>query len=854
MSTIEINAPATRVPLRASSTDIHPNAKWSQNGITVAGGNGWGSQTNQLYYPLGLYVDDDRTIYVADHLNHRIVKWKSGATNGKVVAGGNEYGNGAHQLNRPVDVIIGKESDSLVISDRDNKRVVRWPRLNGTSGETIISNIACVGLTMDDNGSLYVVDDEKHEVRRYQIGDTKGTVVAGGNGEGNRSDQLSEPRYVFVDRDHSVYVSDGVNHRVMKWEEGAKQGIVVAGGQGQGNSLAQLNNPQGVVVDQLGTVYVTDDGNHRIMRWPNGATQGSVIVDGNGKGAQSNQLNYPIGLSFDRHSNLYVVDWGNHRVQKFNIEHLVNHDTLEQYNKQLQDKTTNTGEKRAPPSDDDDTNVMNMDKRTIYDNNNQQQGQFNISDQALTYAVENNLPSIKIECSPRLEDREQAKKFVINFFKCIADIFRKKYPGNLQPLGFHHWWINTTGNILYGVVNDIDLCIYLCDIKHYPTKIDNVTIRPDPPKRLPPQNNIVIKFIPNELCKDDIKEEIKNLYPSIYTIDNMMGTMGSNSRHIRVEFWQKDDYFKIINDGKIGLQGQVFEVEEYLPPPKILICSKCNTPDHAEKVCLALNDICRRCGQNRNNGDKHNECSVLCHHCGGNHMVTDYKCPIIVKFRQQFLIRLKHDQSKLPPNIKIFIPVDCRVNGDRNRILTTQNSTESRHSIPSRPPAINPWTTNQNMYKETPYNNQIDQTIKTLVNELAETKKNFETEREKIKNCYEKQIQCIQQGWVMLQQQVQTQNQCITLMSAMIKDNISTMNQLFSTITTINETMKSKCSDELDRNKIEMSQMIINSILNHFKNLNDSYTKQEYNLTLIMNKQSTIFETALNSILSSIHE
>ncbi|CAF5162236.1 unnamed protein product, partial [Rotaria sp. Silwood1] len=75
-------------PLRASSTDIHPNAKWAQNGITVAGGNGDGSGTNQLNSPWGLYVYDDQTIYVADCWNHRIVEWKSGATNGKVVAGG----------------------------------------------------------------------------------------------------------------------------------------------------------------------------------------------------------------------------------------------------------------------------------------------------------------------------------------------------------------------------------------------------------------------------------------------------------------------------------------------------------------------------------------------------------------------------------------------------------------------------------------------------------------------------------------------------------------------------------------------------------------------------------------------
>ncbi|CAF5056369.1 unnamed protein product, partial [Rotaria sp. Silwood1] len=291
-------------PLRASSIDIHPNAKWSQNGITVAGGNGYGSGTNQLYFPMGLYVDDDQTIYIADLYNHRIVEWKSGATNGKVAAGGNGDGNEAHQLNNLLDVIIDKESDSLIISDCGHNRVVRWPRRIGTRGETIISNISCYGLTMDDNGSLYVVDDEKHEVRRYKIGDTKGTVVAGGNGQGNRLDQLSWPTYVFVDRDHSVYVSDLGHGRVMKWEEDATQGIIVAGGQGEGNSLTQLNHPQGVVVDQLGTVYVTDYWNHRIMRWPKGATQGSVIVGGNGQGAQSNQLYCPIGLSFDRHGNL----------------------------------------------------------------------------------------------------------------------------------------------------------------------------------------------------------------------------------------------------------------------------------------------------------------------------------------------------------------------------------------------------------------------------------------------------------------------------------------------------------------------------------------------------------------------
>ena len=311
------------VPLRAPAIGkIHSNTRWQQNGLTVVGRNGQqDNENNQLSDPCGLYIDDDdQTIYIADQSNHRILEWKWNATSGQVVAGGNEQGNEDHQLSDPRDVIVDKERDNLIICDRGNRRVVRWPRRNGTSGETIISNIDCFGLTMDENGSLYIVDNGKHEVRRYRRGESQGTVVAGGNGYGNRLDQLSYPQYVFVDRVHSVYVSDGGNHRVMKWMEGAKEGIVVAGGQGRGDSLRQLSYPRGVVVDQLGTVYVADCVNARIMGWMKGGREGKIIVRGKGGGKESNQLSWPFGLSFDRHGNLYVVDCGNHRVQKFNID------------------------------------------------------------------------------------------------------------------------------------------------------------------------------------------------------------------------------------------------------------------------------------------------------------------------------------------------------------------------------------------------------------------------------------------------------------------------------------------------------------------------------------------------------
>lgn len=307
--------------LRTSLIDIHPNAAWVQNGITIAGGNGEGNRANQLNYPRDLYIDENQAVYVADRSNHRIMKWVHSATSGQIVAGGNGEGNRANQLNCPWDVIVDEERDNLLICDFGNNRLVRWPRRNGTTkGETMISNIACTSLTLDENDFLYVVDGGKHEVRRYRMGSSEGKVVAGGNGKGNRLDQFSLPSYVFVDQDRSVYVSDYENHRVMKWEEDAKQGIIVAGKNGKGSGLTQLYGPRGVFVDNLGTVYVVDQWNHRIIRWPTGSTQGSVIAGGNGFGGKPNQLSYPVGLLFDQYRNLYVVDKDNNRVQKFSIK------------------------------------------------------------------------------------------------------------------------------------------------------------------------------------------------------------------------------------------------------------------------------------------------------------------------------------------------------------------------------------------------------------------------------------------------------------------------------------------------------------------------------------------------------
>ncbi|CAF1463405.1 unnamed protein product [Adineta steineri] len=310
-------------PMAMSKQNICPpltnknNSKWKQHRITVAGGNGEGDQLNQLAYPMATYIDDNKAILIADSYNHRIVEWKYNAKQGQIIAGGNGHGNRLDQLDMPIDVVVDKEKNAIIICDAGNGRVVRWFRQNQTNPQIIIPNIYCYGVAIDKDGSIYVSDWIKSEVRRWKEGDTYGTVVAGGNGRGDLRNQLNIPYDLFVDEDYSVYVTDQGNDRIMKWRKDAKEGIIVAGGNGPGNALDQLSYPSEVVVDNLGQIIIADTRNHRVMKWCEGDIYGSIVVGENGEGTGPNQLHNPIDVSFDAEGNLYIADSGNHRIQKY---------------------------------------------------------------------------------------------------------------------------------------------------------------------------------------------------------------------------------------------------------------------------------------------------------------------------------------------------------------------------------------------------------------------------------------------------------------------------------------------------------------------------------------------------------
>ncbi|CAF1450767.1 unnamed protein product, partial [Rotaria magnacalcarata] len=298
-----------------------------------------------------------------------------------------------------------------------------------------------------------------------------------------------------------------------------------------------------------------------------------------------------------------------------------------------------------------------------------------------THAIEQHLPPINIKCEPKLNDQKHATTLIKEFFSRIEKEFRKLNTKYAKPLGFYYWFIDRDGN-LQCFTHEIELFVFLCGSQNYPDKILDTKITANTPKRLPPQCSIILKYIPKDISVEDIKNEISIKYQTTFNIEEMRGSIGRTSRHVRIDLTSQCEYTKMMNSGVIAIGGQLIEAVEFLAPLRILICSRCNAPGHIKKDCKGEHDVCRRCGGNKIQGE-HRECTIKCHHCNGNHESTSFECPLITEFRKELINKLKSKAHTLPLKVQLFIPTEFRTQGDKNnRILinNTKNACLQRQS------------------------------------------------------------------------------------------------------------------------------------------------------------------------------
>jgi uncharacterized protein (TIGR03437 family) len=338
-------------------------------------GDGGAAASAQLSGPLGVAVDANGNLYVADTGNNVVRKISANGTILTVAGNGvASYSTDGVQatitsLNGPEGVAVDS-SGNLYIADTVNDRV----RMVSPAG--VISTVAGTGFSavygsiwdntgvstttgdggpatsaaivlptdvaLDPSGILYIADYGNGRIRQV----VKGTInTLAGTADGlpleigqlAASEALTGPTGLAVNAAGIIYFAEGSigtgsglapgDFRV--WEVNAAGLLVVAAGNGLESysgdggaaAVAQLNTPAGVALDSRGNLFVADTLNHRVRKiTPAGAIttvagNGVAGFSGDGGAATSAQLDSPMGVAVDSSGALYIADTHNNRIR-----------------------------------------------------------------------------------------------------------------------------------------------------------------------------------------------------------------------------------------------------------------------------------------------------------------------------------------------------------------------------------------------------------------------------------------------------------------------------------------------------------------------------------------------------------
>ena len=332
----------------------------------ISGYNGDGNALNtKLDEPSGLYVDASANVFIADTGNCMIRKVDP--STGKItrvagaVSGGSPScgysGDGGlatdAELKKPMGVFVDVQGN-LYIADEDNHRlrkvdneIITTIAGDGSAGyggdggpATSASLENPKGVLVDEVGRIFIADTENHRIRT--ISPTSGNIYTfAGDGDGDYSGDdglainasLDTPHAVCLHKSPSpsyLFIDDPSNYQIRKVDLSTNFLVKAAGtlwsgynGDNIPATSARLNYPFGVHVDAHGNVYIADTYNHRIRK-VNAKTgiittvagTGSKGFSGDGGLATNAKLRYPFSLYLDTYGNIFILDTYNIRVRR----------------------------------------------------------------------------------------------------------------------------------------------------------------------------------------------------------------------------------------------------------------------------------------------------------------------------------------------------------------------------------------------------------------------------------------------------------------------------------------------------------------------------------------------------------
>ncbi|CAF0861197.1 unnamed protein product [Adineta steineri] len=347
--------------------------KWLNDNVltsTIVAGTGTaGSTATTLNTPVGIFVDVEINLYVADSLNNRIQMFPVGQLTGITLAGASAPGT--ITLNQPNGVTLDGNG-YLFIADCYNHRIIG----SGPYGFRCLFGCTTVAgsapsqldypgtLRFDSYGNLFVADRDNSRVQKFILASNscslsynQPTFCSNALWYSNASTFVSSstigtlPYGIFINGINTVYVPNRVSNIILSWPQGSSTST--------NNSYSNLNNSYSLFMSINGDIYI-DNGYsygrvdkytfnlsnrvtvmnvngscfglfidinnnlycslknlHQVVKLLlNNGTTIPTIAAGNGSaGSLSNMLNFPQGIYVDSNSNLYIADSVNNRIQ-----------------------------------------------------------------------------------------------------------------------------------------------------------------------------------------------------------------------------------------------------------------------------------------------------------------------------------------------------------------------------------------------------------------------------------------------------------------------------------------------------------------------------------------------------------
>jgi sugar lactone lactonase YvrE len=277
-----------------------------------------------LQFPRAAFVDSQGRLWISDANNNRVLRFDNAAFLGNgapasAVLGQPDFtsfaaGTTGSTLNSPHGLVVGPD-DALWVADRVNHRVLRYnavtSKANGASADLVVgqpdlTSVAPnqggpaaadtlrdpVGVSLDALGNLWVGDSVNHRVLRYAaagsiivngiaatqvLGQVNFVTVVSNRGAPRAADGLDTPFSVHAGPDGDVWVGDFGNKRVLRYRDAAARGDGIAADLVLGQpdfatevpaaSVSGMVGPFHIGPGPEGSLMVSDFDAHRVTRF-----------------------------------------------------------------------------------------------------------------------------------------------------------------------------------------------------------------------------------------------------------------------------------------------------------------------------------------------------------------------------------------------------------------------------------------------------------------------------------------------------------------------------------------------------------------------------------------------------------